>query len=98
MFGALDAVFAGVRERTTYRVAAARADVPEMPEIQAHAERLTAEFAGRVLTRFVPINFTALKTAVPAPDTAYGEPLEASVGEGKYLLLDFEPSRRSSST
>jgi formamidopyrimidine-DNA glycosylase len=63
--------------------------MPEMPEIQAHAERLTAEFAGRVLTKFTPFNFTALKTAVPAPDTAYGEALRGVARRGKYLLLDF---------
>ncbi len=65
--------------------------MPELPEVQAHAERLTAEFAGRVLDRFRPITFTALKTAVPAPDEAYGEPLQRVGRRGKYLLLDFAP-------
>jgi len=60
-----------------------------MPEIQAHAERLTAEFGDRVLTRFHPFNFTALKTALPAPETAYGRPLAGIGRRGKYLLLDF---------
>ena len=53
--------------------------MPELPEVQAHAERLTESFAGAVLDKFVPITFTALKTAVPAPDSAYGLPL-AEVG------------------
>jgi formamidopyrimidine-DNA glycosylase len=65
--------------------------MPELPEVQAHAERLTEEFAGRVLVRFQPITFTALKTAVPAPDAAYGEALRAIGRRGKYLLLEFEP-------
>ena len=65
--------------------------MPEMPEVQAHAERLTAADAGRVLRRFVPLTFTALKTAVPAPDDAYGRPLVEVGRRGKYLLLDFEP-------
>jgi formamidopyrimidine-DNA glycosylase len=65
--------------------------MPEMPEIQAHAERLTDRFAGRVLTGFTPFNFTALKTAVPAPSDAYGEPLVEVGRRGKYLLLRFEP-------
>jgi formamidopyrimidine-DNA glycosylase len=65
--------------------------VPELPEVQAHAERLTAGFAGRVLTRFRPLTFTALKTAVPAPDAAYGHPLLRVGRRGKYLLLEFEP-------
>ena len=44
--------------------------MPELPEVRAHAERLTAEFGGAVLERFVPISFTALKTYAPAPDVA----------------------------
>jgi formamidopyrimidine-DNA glycosylase len=63
--------------------------VPELPEVQAHAERLTEQFRGAVLDRFVPFNFTALKTAVPRPDQAYGEPLRHVGRRGKYLLLDF---------
>ena len=66
--------------------------MPEMPEIQAHAERLTTQFTGRVLERFTPFNFTALKTAVPAPDTAYGLPLIEVGRRGKYLLVRFEPT------
>lgn len=63
--------------------------MPEMPEVQAHAERLSDEFAGRVLQSFRPITFTALKTAVPAPDAAYGEALDGVGRRGKYLLLRF---------
>ena len=65
--------------------------MPEMPEIQAHAERLTTQFAGRVLARFTPFNFTALKTAVPPPSQAYGQPLIDVGRRGKYLLARFEP-------
>ncbi len=65
--------------------------VPEIPEVQAHAERLTAQFAAHVLQRFVPIRFTALKTAVPAPNVAYGLSLQQVGRRGKYLLLQFEP-------
>ena len=65
--------------------------MPEMPEIQAHAERLTEQFAGRTLTGFTPFNFTALKTAVPAPSEAFGLPLLDVGRRGKYLLLRFEP-------
>jgi len=66
--------------------------MPEMPEIQAHAERLNERFAGRVLTKFTPFNFTALKTAVPAPDTAYGLSLVDVGRRGKYLLVRFDPT------
>ena len=65
--------------------------MPELPEVQAHAERLTEQFAGVILERFVPFNFTALKTAVPPPDAAYGLPLVQVGRRGKYLLLQFEP-------
>ena len=65
--------------------------MPEMPEIQAHAERLTEAFAGRVLERFTPLNFTVLKTATPPPESAYGEPLRIVDRRGKYLLVAFEP-------
>jgi formamidopyrimidine-DNA glycosylase len=64
--------------------------MPEMPEIQAHAERLTDHFAGRVLAGFTPFNFTALKTAIPAPSEAFGHPLLGVDRRGKYLLLRFE--------
>src|SRR6188768_2780514 len=63
--------------------------MPELPEIQAHAERLDAEFAGARLERFQPITFTVLKTAVPAPDDAYGKELVVVGRRGKHLLLGF---------
>ena len=65
--------------------------MPELPEVQAHAERLTAQFTGTELKKFVPLTFTALKTAVPRPDAAYGLPLDSVGRRGKYLLLRFEP-------
>ena len=63
--------------------------VPELPEVQAHAERLTARYAGTVLDRFTPITFTALKTAVPAPSDAVGVTLDEVGRRGKYLLARF---------
>ena len=65
--------------------------MPELPEVQAHAERLTAQFAGAKLKKFAPLTFTALKTALPRPDAAYGLSLESVGRRGKYLLLRFEP-------
>jgi formamidopyrimidine-DNA glycosylase len=41
--------------------------LPELPELQAHAERLDATFTGAVLERFSPLSFTVLKTADPPP-------------------------------
>ncbi len=65
--------------------------MPELPEVQAHAERLTAQFSGHILAKFAPLTFTALKTAVPRPDVAYGLALQGVGRRGKYLLLRFEP-------
>jgi formamidopyrimidine-DNA glycosylase len=65
--------------------------VPEMPEVQAHAERLTEDFGGDPLARFRPITFTALKTFAPAPEEAVGHPLLGVGRRGKHLLLRFEP-------
>ncbi len=65
--------------------------MPEMPEVQAHAERLTTSFAGRRLKAFRPLKFTALKTVTPAPESAYGLPLDHVGRRGKYLLVTFEP-------
>jgi formamidopyrimidine-DNA glycosylase len=66
--------------------------MPEMPELQAHAERLTDDFAGTALERFTPLAFTALKTAVPGPEVAHGHPLEGVGRRGKHLLLRFAPA------
>ena len=66
--------------------------MPELPEIQAHAERLAESFGGRVLERFEPLTFTALKTAVPDPSGAAGMTLAGVQRRGKHLLLRFSPA------
>ena len=63
--------------------------MPELPELQAHAERLDARYAGATLERFTPIAFTALKTAVPPASDAEGHALVFVGRRGKHLLLDF---------
>jgi formamidopyrimidine-DNA glycosylase len=67
--------------------------VPELPELHAHAERLTATFAGRELAGFRALTFTALKTVVPAPESLVGRPLDAVERVGKYLMLRFGDDR-----
>ncbi len=62
--------------------------MPELPELQAHAERLDADFAGTVISGFRSLTFTALKTALPDPGEAVGAPLVFVGRRGKYLLLD----------
>jgi formamidopyrimidine-DNA glycosylase len=63
--------------------------MPELPELQAHAERLDARYAGSELARFTPLTFTALKTAVPPASDAHGHDLIDVSRRGKHLLLDF---------
>jgi formamidopyrimidine-DNA glycosylase len=64
--------------------------MPELPEVQAHAERVDRDFQGRVLAKFQPITFTSLKTAVPSPQSAYGQALHSVGRRGKFIVLDFE--------
>jgi formamidopyrimidine-DNA glycosylase len=64
--------------------------MPELPELQAHAERLSDSFGGAVLEGFVPLSFTVLKTADPPVEVAKGHELVGVGRRGKYLLVDFE--------
>jgi formamidopyrimidine-DNA glycosylase len=66
--------------------------LPELPEVQAHAERLTDDFGGVELAKFRAITFTALKTFSPAPESLQGLALDRVGRRGKYLLLEFEPA------
>lgn len=66
--------------------------MPEIPEVQAHAERLTEDFGGAELSGFRAISFTALKTYAPPPEAAVGHPLLEVGRRGKHLLLHFEPA------
>lgn len=61
--------------------------MPELPEVRAHAERLSAAFGGAVLDGFTPLTFTVLKTFEPAPEGALGQRLDEVGSRGKYLLL-----------
>jgi formamidopyrimidine-DNA glycosylase len=63
--------------------------MPELPELQAHAERLNDRYAGNELQRFTPLTFTALKTAVPPASDAHGHDLVLVRRRGKHILLDF---------
>jgi len=63
--------------------------VPELPELQAHAERLSRHVSGRVLQEFIPLNFTVLKTVDPPVAAATGRTLTTVSRRGKYLLVQF---------
>jgi len=64
--------------------------MPELPEVQAHAERLDAALRGAPLSAFEPLSFTALKTFDPPPSSVVGRPLAAVTRRGKHLLLGFD--------
>ncbi|HXY94666.1 MAG TPA: DNA-formamidopyrimidine glycosylase family protein [Acidimicrobiia bacterium] len=63
--------------------------MPELPQMQALAERLDVEFAGADLVGVEPLGFSALKTVVPAGDSLVGATLRAVGRSAKYLVLDF---------
>jgi len=62
--------------------------VPEMPEMQALAERLDRYVAGSVLSGVDALQFSALKTVVPAPESSIGRTVEHVVRRGKYLIFE----------
>ncbi len=64
--------------------------MPEMPEIQAHAERMARSLVGLALSQFQLLNFAGLKTFSPPPDGAVGSSVTAVRSQAKYLLLSFD--------
>jgi formamidopyrimidine-DNA glycosylase len=67
--------------------------VPELPEVQALAERLDAALAGSSLERFDLLQFSSLKTVTPRPSELVGALLSGVGRRGKYLVLSFEGPR-----
>lgn len=63
--------------------------MPELPEIQAHAERLGRLFAGRTLAGFRPLSVSVMRTFAPAAEEAVGRELARVGRRGKFLLLTF---------
>ena len=57
--------------------------------MQALAERLDDAAHGHVLQRIQPLQFSALKTFDPDPQTLTGRSLEGTGRRGKFLILDF---------
>ncbi|MBI2169142.1 MAG: Fpg/Nei family DNA glycosylase [Actinobacteria bacterium] len=68
--------------------------MPELPEMQALAERLDEALSGAPLEAIQPLQFAALKTVSPSPEDLRGR-LLASVGRrGKFLVMTFDGGRR----
>ncbi|MGH2760612.1 MAG: DNA-formamidopyrimidine glycosylase family protein [Actinomycetota bacterium] len=62
--------------------------MPELPEMQALAERLEAFLGRSTLAGFEPHQFSALKTFAPPPEEVMGRTVEKIDRRGKYVLLD----------
>lgn len=63
--------------------------MPELPEVQAHAERMTSALAGKQLERFQLLNFASLKTFDPPPGAAVGVTLSTVRRRAKALVMEF---------
>jgi formamidopyrimidine-DNA glycosylase len=59
--------------------------MPELPEMQALAERLEEFLEGATFTGVDPLGFSALKTVRPGPESLVGRRLDAVRRRGKYL-------------
>src|SRR6184192_673867 len=64
--------------------------VPELPEVQALAERLEARLAGAAFIRAEPLSFTGLKTVAPSPHALAGSRLRAVGRRGKFLIFELD--------
>lgn len=63
--------------------------MPELPEMQALAERIEAAVGGRELTDVRALQFSALKTYDPDPRSLVGRTLHGVGRRGKYVVADF---------
>jgi formamidopyrimidine-DNA glycosylase len=62
--------------------------VPELPEVQALAERLTAAVAGSALVAADQLQFSSLKTVTPRASELVGRVVERVGRRGKYLVFE----------
>ena len=68
--------------------------MPEMPQMQALAERLDEIAAGGVLEALEPLQFSSLKTFAPRPAEAIGHRIERVSRRGKYLVFELDEGLR----
>jgi formamidopyrimidine-DNA glycosylase len=67
--------------------------VPELPEVQALAERIHDRLAGARFVRADPLSFSALKTVTPSPEDLGGKQLDAVGRRGKFIVFELERYR-----
>jgi formamidopyrimidine-DNA glycosylase len=63
--------------------------MPELPEMQALAERLDIFVAGRALRKVDLLGFSSLKTFSPTAEDLYGQVLQSITRRAKYLVWTF---------
>ncbi len=68
--------------------------MPELPQMQALAERLDAAVGGRTLEGYEPHSFSSLNTVVPPPEALVGHVLTHVGRRGKYLVVEFDDGHR----
>ncbi|CAN5772032.1 Fpg/Nei family DNA glycosylase [soil metagenome] len=68
--------------------------MPELPEMQALAERLHGAVAGGELVALQPLSFSSLRTVAPDPEKLLGQVIEAVGRRGKYLVWSFSKGPR----
>ena len=61
--------------------------MPELPEMQALAERLEVFLEAAVFVGVDPLGFASLKTVVPPPDALVGQSVTSVRRQGKYLRI-----------
>ncbi len=67
--------------------------MPELPEVQALAERLDAAVAAAPFAGAEVLQFSSLKTVAPRPESLVGATLQRVGRRGKFLVFEFEAPR-----
>jgi formamidopyrimidine-DNA glycosylase len=68
--------------------------MPELPEMQALAERLAVAIGGAAVEGVDPLGFAALKTVVPSPDSVVGHRVNDVGRQAKYLIFELDDGVR----
>lgn len=68
--------------------------MPEMPEVQALAERLDEVLAGASLDALDMLQFSSLKTFSPKPAEAIGRTIDGVGRRGKYVVITLDDGMR----
>ncbi|MBI4261589.1 MAG: hypothetical protein HY658_13600 [Actinobacteria bacterium] len=67
--------------------------MPELPEVQALAERLHQAVGGAALEGALALQFSSLKTVAPDPASLFGRKVTSVGRRGKFLVLDLDGPR-----